>query len=205
MSECLGIELNADAFGRIGVNLCGAPEDVDWPHPCPPSVGNALSRDATGCVWSPPLVHGLEGWARQSPDCVSLCTFSTSSAFTNSNVVSLTVTNPEACRVISLFVVTFYRWQFAMAAGDHMPQFWRRVTGVDNADPGWVLVYSDESRDDTASKEFGTSDAWTITDLAPGASRTVTIGQRANTAAGSGEGTISNLEAAIAVIGMSTD
>lgn len=201
-SPCLGPEFALDAGDRIIADLCGPPNDQDWPFDCSARLNNGLHRNEAGCLWVAPQTSGLAFVQTGSATCALFCGFNTSAAVYGTSIASLTITNTDLCRSQDYFVHTDYNFRITGASTPSVAQFWRQVTGVDGADAGWQLVHTVDYGTTDALRIF-TSDTWSITDLAPGASRTIRVGMRVN--ANVGSGTATNFDARIGVFGRSTD
>lgn len=201
-SPCLGPEFALDEGGRIVVDLCGPPLDQDWPFDCSTRLNNGLHRDENGCLWAAPQTGGLAFVQTGSASCAFFCGYSSSAAVYGTSIAALTITNTDLCRSRDYLVHTDYNFRVVPAAEPTVTQYWRQVTGVDGADAGWQLVYTTDGGTADALRAHS-SDAWSISDLAPGASRTIRIGMRVNAFVGSGS--VSTFDARIGVFGRSTD
>lgn len=202
MTSCLGPEFSLDDGGRIVLDLCGDPLDEDWPFDCSARLNNGLHRNDDGCLWVAPAASGLAFVQTGAVSCALFCGYSTSAAPYNTAVASLSITNTDLCRSHDYIVHTDYNYRVVPAATPTATQFWRQVTGVDGADAGWQLVHTTDSGTNDALR-ITTSDTWSISDLAPGASRTIRVGMRVN--ANLGNGSATNFDARIGVFGIASD
>lgn len=200
-SPCLGPEFSLDAGDRIQVDLCGPPNQQDWPFGCSARTYNGLHRDEDGCLWSAPQASGFAIVQTGSATCSFFCTYSSSAAVYGTSIASLTVTNTDLCRTRTYFVHTDYNFRVTPSATPTVSQFWRQVTGVDGADAGWQQVYSADGGT-TDPLRVMSSDPWTLT-LLPGASKTIRVGMRVN--AGTGSGSANTFDARIGVFGIAND
>lgn len=201
-SPCLGPELSLDEGNRIQVNLCGPPNEQDWPFPCSAKLNNGLHRDSDGCLWVTPQRTGAAGVLAAQLNCGGFCGYSTTAAVSVTTVASLTVTNPDNCRFRDFIVHTDYMWRFTPSGIDTLTNLYRQVSGVDGGDAGWTLVHTVDSGTSNALR-IQTSDVWTLNDLAPGASRTIRVGMRINTS--SGTGSLTSITARIGGVGIAGD
>lgn len=201
-SPCLGPELSLDAGGRIQLDLCGPPLQQDWPFDCSASQNNGLHRDADGCLWVTPQTSGAAGLIAGALSCSLFCGISTTAAAYNTAVASLSITNIDPCRARSYYVYTDYMWRFTPTVASTVTNMYRQVTGVDGADAGWTLVHTLDSGN-TNYQRLHTGDAWAVTNLAPGASRTIKVGMRINM--GTGTATANTFDARVAAIGIASD
>ena len=202
MTSCLGPEFSLDDGGRIIVDLCGPPNDQDWPFGCSSRLNNGLHRNADGCLWTAPQASGFAIVQTGAASCAFFCGYSTSAAVYSTSVASLTITNIDLCRSRDYIVHTDYNYRVTPAATPTSTQMWRQVTGVDGADAGWQLVHTVDSGT-TDALRITTSDVWTVSDLAPGASKTIRVGMRVN--ANLGNGSATNFDARIGLFGTSSD
>lgn len=201
-SPCLGPEFALDSGDRIVVDLCGPPNQQDWPFDCAARLNNGLHRTENGCLWTARQASGFAMVAAGAASCAFFCGYSATSSVYSNNVVSLTVTNTDLCRYRSYLVHTDYNFKTTFASGGGVVNYHRFVTGVDGADAGWFLVQTlDAGVADGA--RANPSDVWSISNLAPGASTTVKIGMRVNAA--SGTGTVNTFDARIGVFGIASD
>lgn len=200
-SPCLGPEFVLDAANRVKIDLCGNPADQDWPFGCSTRLNNGLHRNDEGCLWVAPQASGFAFVQTGAASCSFFCGYSTSAAVYSNSVAALSITNTDLCRPRSYLVHTDYMFRVTPAATPTATQYWRQVTGVDGADAGWQLVYTTDSGV-TDALRVHQSDTWTITDLPPGASRTVRVGMRVNSNVGNGSAT--NFDARIGVFGIAS-
>lgn len=201
-SPCLGPEFALDDGDRIVIDLCGPPIDEDWPFPCSTRLNNGLHRNEDGCLWVAPQASGFAFVQTGAATCALFCGYNTSAAVYGTSIASLSITNTDTCRSHDYLVHTDYNFRVTPAATPTSTQMWRQVTGVDGADAGWQLVHTVDSGT-TDALRITTSDTWSITDLGPGASRTIRVGMRVNSNLGSGSAT--NFDARIGVFGIASD
>lgn len=201
-SPCLGPEFSLDDGDRIQVDLCGPPNQADWPFDCSARLNNGLHRNEDGCLWVAPQASGIALVTSGSASCAFFCGYSASAAVYGTSIASLTLTNVDLCRSRSYFVHTDYNYLVTPGSSGAITQFHRLVTGVDGADAGWQLVQTvDAGTSD--QQRASSSDVWTITDLAPGASTTIRVGMRVNAVLRSG--TVNTFAARIGVFGIASD
>lgn len=201
-SPCLGPEFALDSGDRVMADLCGPPTQQDWPFDCTPRLYNGLHRDENGCLWAAPQASGFALVQAGSASCAFFCGYSASAAVYGTSIAALTLTNTDMCRARSYIVHTDYNYLVTPSSTGAITQFHRQVTGVDDADAGWQLVQTVDAG--TSDQQRASSaDTWTITDLAPGASKTIRVGMRVNAVLRSG--TANTFAARIGVFGIASD
>lgn len=201
-SPCLGPELSLDDGDRVQINLCGPPNHQDWPFPCSAKLNNGLHRDSDGCLWVTPQRPGAAGVVAAQTNCGLFCVYSASAAYYSNSAATLTVTNPDTCRTRDYLVHTDYMWRFTPANAQTLTNMYRQVSGVDGGDAGWTLVHTVDSGTNNALR-IHTSDVWTLTNLAPGESRTIRVGMRINATLGSGS--LTSITARIGGVGIASN
>ena len=201
-SPCLGPEFALDGANRVTIDLCGPPNDQDWPFDCNARLNNGLHRNEDGCLWVAPQASGGALVSTGSATCALFCGYSTSAAVYGTSIASLSIANLDLCRARSFIVHTDYNFRVTPSSTPTVTQFWRQVTGVDGGDAGWQQVYSIDGGTNDPLRAHQ-SDVWMIKDLAPGASRTIRIGMRVN--ANTGSGTANTFDARIGIFGIAND
>lgn len=201
-SPCLGDEFSLDEGGRVQVNLCGPPNQQDWPFDCSARLTNGLHRNEDGCLWVTPQGSGAAGVFAGQVSCGGFCGISPTAAAYNLAVSSLTVTNPDSCRSRDYFIYTDYMYRFTPTSNSSVTNMYRQVTGVDGADAGWTLVHTVDSGN-TNYQRIHTGDSWTLKGLRPGESRTIKVGMRMNMQVGTA--TVQTFDARVGGFGIASD
>lgn len=201
-SPCLGPEFSLDDGGRIQVDICGPPNQQDWPYTCSTKQNNGLHRTEGGCLWVTPQTGGGAGLVAIQNTCGAFCSVSTTAAYYNTAVVSLTFINADPCRNRDVFVYTDYMYRFTPTSNASITNMYRQVSGVDGGDAGWTLVHTVDSGN-TNYQRVHTGDSWVIKDIPPGASKTIKVGMRVNM--GLGTATVQTIEARVGAFGIASN